>query len=141
MADEHIPHKPDPNPGLGDVVAADVRIGSAVLPNKDRVEVWSFGVPRTSEEVEAMTMPLHNRILEEPVPMDNDDNTYLVEEDVTETLPDGRTIQRAAKGTRMPLAVARQMGLVKDTKQPAGPSESKEEAPAETKADESKPKK
>lgn len=148
MADEHIPHKPDPK--LGDVVAADVRIGSAVLPNKDRVEVWSFGVPRTSEEVEAMTMPLHNRILEEQVPtMDNDDNTYLVEEDVTETLPDGRTIQRAAKGTRMPLAVARQMGLVKDAKQPAAPSETKEEAPAETKeekpaetkADESKPKK
>lgn len=134
MADEHIPRKPDPK--LGEVVTADVKIGSVVLPNTDRVETWSFGVPRTPEEVEKLTMPLHNPLIDQ-----TDDNTYLVEEDVTETLPDGRTIQRAAKGTRMPLAVARQMGLVKDTKQPAAPAETKDEAPAETKTDESKPKK
>lgn len=50
--------------------------------------------------------------------------TYLVQEDVTETLPDGRTIQVAAKGTAIPLTEARRLGLVKDEQQ-AAPSETK----------------
>lgn len=49
---------------------------------------------------------------------------YRVTEDVTETLADGRTIQVAAKGTEVPVAEARRLGLVKD-KQDAGPSETK----------------
>lgn len=57
---------------------------------------------------------------------------YRVAEDVTETLPDGRTIQVAAAGTEVPIAEARRLGLVKD-QQEAGPSETKDDAPAETK--------
>lgn len=49
---------------------------------------------------------------------------YRVEEDVTETLPDGRTIQVATKGTDLPVAEARRLGLVKDD-QTSGPSETK----------------
>lgn len=55
---------------------------------------------------------------------------YRVTDDVIETLADGRTIQIAAKGTEMPIAQARQLGLVKDA-QDAGPSETK--APANKK--------
>lgn len=55
---------------------------------------------------------------------------YRVTEDVTETLADGRTIQVAAKGTEVPIAEARRLGLVKDA-QEAGPSETK--APANKK--------
>lgn len=58
---------------------------------------------------------------------------YRVEEDVTETLPDGRTIQVAAKGTDLPLTEARRLGLVKDD-QETGPSETKTAEPQETKA-------
>lgn len=49
---------------------------------------------------------------------------YRVPEDVTETLADGRTIQVAAKGTEIPVAEARRLGLVKDA-QEARPSETK----------------
>lgn len=50
--------------------------------------------------------------------------TYKVTEDVTETLEDGRTIQVAAKGTEVPIAEARRLGLVKDA-QETGPQETK----------------
>jgi hypothetical protein len=63
---------------------------------------------------------------EEPVDM------YRVEDDVIETLPDGRTIQVAAKGTEIPIGEARKLGLIKDTVS-TGPSEVKEPTPAETK--------
>lgn len=55
---------------------------------------------------------------------------YRVTDDVIETLADGRTIQIAAKGTEIPVAEARRLGLVKDA-QDAGPSETK--APANKK--------
>ena len=58
---------------------------------------------------------------------------WTAEEDVIETLPDGRTIQVATKGTEMPMADAVRLGLVKDGAA-ARPSETKVEAPAETKA-------
>jgi len=57
---------------------------------------------------------------------------YVPEEDVTETLPDGRTIQVATKGAEMPMAEAVRLGLVK-TPALVGPSETKEAAPQETK--------
>lgn len=60
---------------------------------------------------------------------------YVPEEDVTETLPDGRTVQVAVKGAEMPMAEAVRLGLVK-APAPAGPSETKEAAPAETKEEE-----
>lgn len=49
---------------------------------------------------------------------------FRVEADVTETLPDGRTIQVAAAGTEVPIAEARRLGLIKDEKQ-TGPAETK----------------
>lgn len=59
---------------------------------------------------------------------------YVAEEDVIETLPDGRQIQVAVKGESMPMADAVKAGLVKNQQQP-GPAESKPApAPAETKA-------
>lgn len=58
---------------------------------------------------------------------------WVAEEDVTETLPDGRQIQVAVKGQEMPLSEAEKLGLVKSTP-PPGPAETKEAAPSETKA-------
>lgn len=52
---------------------------------------------------------------------------YIPEEDVTETQPDGRVIQVAAKGVPISYARAVQLGLVKPTKN-AGPSEVKTQA-------------
>lgn len=49
---------------------------------------------------------------------------YVVEEDVVETLPDGRTIQVAAKGSAFSMADARRLGLLKDAGD-VGPSEVK----------------
>jgi hypothetical protein len=57
---------------------------------------------------------------------------YVPEEDVTETLPDGRTVQVAVKGAEMPMTEAVRLGLVKTAPAP-GPSETKEAAPSETK--------
>lgn len=65
-------------------------------------------------------------------------NTYTAEEDITETLPDGRQVQVAVKGAQMPMADAVRLGLVKVNAQPA-PAETKVDAPAETKAEEEKP--
>jgi hypothetical protein len=59
--------------------------------------------------------------------------THIVEEDITETLPDGRTIQVATKGAEMPLTRAVELGLVKVSAQ-VTPAETKVAAPAETKA-------
>lgn len=60
-------------------------------------------------------------------------NTYTAEEDIIETLPDGRQVQVAVKGAEMPIQDAVRLGLVKVTAQPV-PQETKVEAPAETKA-------
>lgn len=57
---------------------------------------------------------------------------FTVEEEVKETQPDGRIFLIAAKGSRIPMAEARRLGLVKSAPKP-GPSETKESAPAETK--------
>ena len=43
-----------------------------------------------------------------------DENRYTVQEDVYETLEDGRVIQIATKGAGMSMAEARAAGLVKD---------------------------
>jgi hypothetical protein len=60
--------------------------------------------------------------------------TYTPEEDVTETLPDGRTIQVAVKGVPMAMSDAQKWGLVKAPKT-QGPSEKKPgEGPAEVKS-------
>lgn len=66
---------------------------------------------------------------EEAVPIENLQNMsaggmYTPEEDVTETLPDGRTIQVAVKGVPIPMAVAIKAGLVKPEVK-SGPSEKK----------------
>lgn len=55
--------------------------------------------------------------------------TFIAEDDIIQTLPDGRTIQLAAKGVEIPLAVARTMGLVKDGA--SGPSEFKDSSERE----------
>lgn len=60
-------------------------------------------------------------------------NMYTAEEDIVETLPDGRQVQVAVKGTEMPMADAVRLGLVKVSAAPA-PAETKVAAPAETKA-------
>lgn len=62
---------------------------------------------------------------------------YTAQEDITETLEDGRTIQIAVKGGQMPMSEARRLGLVKDS-QHAGPSETKEAATVSTEATEPK---
>lgn len=49
---------------------------------------------------------------------------YTPEEDVTETLPDGRTIQVAVKGVAIPMAQAIAAGLVKPEVK-SGPKEKK----------------
>lgn len=49
---------------------------------------------------------------------------YVPENDVTETLPDGRVVQLAAKGVPIPQAEARRLGLLKDRQQ-SGPQETK----------------
>jgi hypothetical protein len=58
---------------------------------------------------------------------------YTVEEEITEKQSDGRIFLVAAKGARIPMSRALQLGLVKG-KQKAEPSETKEAAPTETKA-------
>lgn len=55
---------------------------------------------------------------------------YIPEEDITETLPDGRVIQVAAKGTPVPYPRAVQLGLIKPTKA-SGPTEIKNQAALE----------
>lgn len=55
------------------------------------------------------------------------DETYIPENDITQTLPDGREILVAIKGVAMPLAEAKRRGFVK-ADQPAGPSETKDAA-------------
>lgn len=64
-------------------------------------------------------MPLGNRFQAEPM--------YTPQEDVTATLEDGRQIQVAVKGTPIPMSQAQALGLVKQPKQAAGPSEKKED--------------
>lgn len=60
--------------------------------------------------------------------------TYTPEEDVTETLEDGRTIQIALKGHPIPMADAIRAGLVKEGKT-QGPAEKKPaQGPTEVKA-------
>lgn len=59
--------------------------------------------------------------------MSNANEPFVPEEDVTHTLPDGRTIQLAAKGVPVPQAEARRLGLVKD-QQRQGPKETKSQA-------------
>lgn len=64
---------------------------------------------------------------------DLDPQVYVVPDDVTETQPDGRVVQVAAKGSALPLVQAQALGLVKVT-QSVRPTESKEAAPAERKS-------
>ena len=60
---------------------------------------------------------------------------YIPEEDVTETLEDGRMIQIAVKGHPIPMGEAVKLDLVKQGGQP-GPSETKPaKAGAETKSE------
>lgn len=66
---------------------------------------------------------LRRRSTKQEKPMD----VFRVEEDVIETGPDGRQTQVAAKGTEVPMAEARRLGLVKDTKE-TGPAETKKVA-------------
>lgn len=80
----------------------------------------------TTQEVEIMALSSSR-------PEPSGPGVYVPEEDVTETLPDGRTIQVAAKGAEMPLAEAERLGLVK-APAPVGPAETKVVEPAETKA-------
>jgi hypothetical protein len=70
------------------------------------------------------------KILNEPTMQ----GTYQVQEDVTETLPDGRVILVARKGTVIPMAVAIKHGLVK-IEAPVGPSESKITGPKKIKTE------
>lgn len=56
---------------------------------------------------------------------------FIPEEDIFETLPDGRLIQRAAKGVPVAEAEARRQGFIKDNN--TGPSETKVDAPDSTK--------
>ena len=56
---------------------------------------------------------------------------FIPEEDIFETLPDGRLIQLAAKGVPIAEADARRQGFIKDNQ--VGPSETKIIAPDETK--------
>ncbi len=65
------------------------------------------------------------RLLEEPM-SNAPTGRYRVNEDVTETLPDGRVIQVAVKGSEMTMAEASRLGLVKN-EHFAGPSEVKAE--------------
>lgn len=57
------------------------------------------------------------------------EETYLPEQDIVETLPDGRTVLLAPKGIPILMSVARQRGFIKDA-QLAAPAEIKD-APAE----------
>jgi hypothetical protein len=59
-------------------------------------------------------------------------NQYTPKHDVLETLPDGRQIVVAAAGRPVPMAQARELGLVKDGAG-AGPAETKDEKPGESK--------
>lgn len=59
--------------------------------------------------------------------------TYTPEQDVYETLADGRTTLKAAAGVALPVTEAERLGLTKPTKS-AGPSETKTETDAEAKA-------
>ena len=56
---------------------------------------------------------------------------FIPEEDIFETLPDGRLIQLAAKGVPVAEAEARRQGFIKDNI--TDPSETKVTAPDETK--------
>jgi hypothetical protein len=60
-----------------------------------------------------------------------DPRFHTVKEDVTEKLKDGRQILIARKGTVRPIARAVELGLVKTNT--AGPTETKESNPTETK--------
>lgn len=85
-----------------------------------------FGpMPATTAEVQIMDFDM-NRTRFGP------GNVYKAEEDVIETLPDGRQIQVAVKGAEMPMADAVRLGLVKVSAQPA-PSEAKVVEPSEAK--------
>ena len=53
---------------------------------------------------------------------------FTPEEDIYETLPDGRLIQLAAKGVPIAEAEARRQGFIKDTQ--VGPSETKTPGPS-----------
>jgi hypothetical protein len=61
---------------------------------------------------------------------DDPNAPYIPEDDITETLPDGRVIQVAAKGTPVPHPRAVQLGLIKPTKA-SGPTEVKNQAALE----------
>lgn len=60
---------------------------------------------------------------------------YTPENDIVETLPDGRTLLLASAGIPIPMHVARLQGFVKDDQTP-GPSETKAETtPTPTEAE------
>jgi hypothetical protein len=64
---------------------------------------------------------------------------FVPEEDVIETLPDGRQVQKAVKGVPIPYADALKAGLIK-APEAQGPKETKPSAgPLEVKAEEPKP--
>ena len=79
----------------------------------------------TTQEVEVVDID-YNRVRVGP-------GTWTAEDDIVETLPDGRQVQVAAKGAEMPMQDAVRLGLVKVSAQPA-PQETKVAALAETKA-------
>lgn len=54
---------------------------------------------------------------------------YIPDQDVTQVLPDGRTIIIAPAGVPVPEARAKELGLIKDP-QPQGPTETKDAEPA-----------
>jgi hypothetical protein len=65
------------------------------------------------------------------------EEVYIPEEDIVQTLPDGRTVLLAPKGVPVPMAVARQRGFIK-VAQLAAPAEIKA-APAEVPEGETAP--
>jgi hypothetical protein len=58
------------------------------------------------------------------------DGNYIPENDILETLADGRTILLASKGVPIPLHLAEARGFIKDG-EPVGPSEVKAVEPDE----------
>lgn len=74
--------------------------------------------PATSNPV------LGEETAEVPLYIDRSGDTYTAEEDVTHTLPDGRTIQVIGKGHTIPIDEAKRLGLIKP-EQKQGPTETK----------------
>src|SRR5436190_6507403 len=89
-----------------------------------------FGAPGpTIQPLEVLGMPIVNQPQNPQTQAD-----FVPEEDIIETLPDGRTIQKAVAGVPVPYAEAVKQGLIKEPKS-QGPSETKPQpGPSETKA-------